>query len=93
MGILDKLFGGKKNSEILSDEEILNAGACPNCWGRQEYDTRFVEYVKDQTMSNINNEREHQKAFIQQFVETNITGIRLKKDDQHLYCTKCKSKY
>ena len=43
-----------------------------------EWDGKFTEYAKDQTKSKINPDIEHQKAFIQQFVETNITGIKLK---------------
>jgi len=38
MGLFSKLIGKKKKSRILSDEDIVNAGACPNCWGVQEYE-------------------------------------------------------
>ena len=93
MGFFSKLFGKKKNSEVFSDEEIAAAGACPNCWGSQEYDGQYFDFAADQTKSNINNDKEGQKAFIQQFVETNITGIKLKKDGDQQACPMCKTKY
>jgi len=93
MGFLTNLFGKKVNSQILSDAEILEASACPNCWGKQAYDAQFVEFVKDQTKSNINHDKQHQKAFVQQFIETNVTGIRLKKDGDQQTCPICKTKY
>lgn len=78
---------------MFSNDEITAAGACPNCWGYNSYDGKFVEYVQDQTKSNINKDKQHQKAFIQQFVEDRITGIRLKKDGDRQVCPACKTKY
>jgi len=34
---------------MLSEKEIIEAGACPNCWGVQAYENQFVDFVKDQT--------------------------------------------
>lgn len=93
MGFFSKLFGKKKNSEVLTDEEIVFSGGCPNCWGYNSYDGKFVDYVQDQTKSNINNDKEHKKAFVQQFIETNVTGIRLKKDGDYQSCPACQTKY
>ena len=93
MGFLGKLFGKKEGSIKLNDQELIEAGACPNCWGRQEYEGEYIEYMKDQTKSNINHDKQHQKAFVQQFVETHVTGIRLKKDGDHLSCPKCSRKF
>lgn len=90
MGLFSKLFGKKKNSETFTDQELIDAGACPNCWGKQEYDGKYVDYVKDQTKSNIDKNKSGKKAFIQQFVETNVTGIRLKKDGDKQTCPACK---
>lgn len=80
MGLFDWLFGKKEesNSTIFTNKEIEDSGACPNCWGKQEYDGKFVVYVEDQTKSNINHNKQGQKAFVQQFIETEITGIQLK---------------
>lgn len=90
MGILNKLF---KSNESLSDNELIDANACPNCWGIQEYDGKFEEYLKDSTKSNISGDKSQRKAFIQQFVETNITGIKLKKDGNTQICPSCKTKF
>lgn len=85
MGIFKNLFG-KKKEPIFTGDELIEAGVCPNCWGYQEYDDKYVDFVKDQTKSNINHDKSGQKAFIQQFVETNITGIKLKNNT----CPSCK---
>jgi len=90
MGFFEKLFGSKEKID-LSEEELIDAGACPNCWGHQEYQDKFIDYIEDQTKSNINHDKSSKKAFIQQFVETNITGIRLKKEGELLVCPSCKS--
>lgn len=90
---ISELFGKKKISIFVSNEEIIEAGACPNCWGRNEYDRHYKEYVYDQKKSNINHDRQGKKAFIQQFVEDHITGIRLKKNGNQLSCPTCKNKY
>jgi len=89
MSMLKKLFGKKSNSKVFTDEELINANACPNCWGREMYDGKFTQYVEDQTKANINHDHQHQKAFVQQFVETYVTGIHLKHGDSHLSCPKC----
>ncbi len=89
MGLIEKLFGGKKPKIELSEKEVIEAGACPNCWGKQEYEGQYIEYLQDQTKSNINNDKSNQKAFVTQFVETHLTGIRLKKDGDKLVCPTC----
>lgn len=90
MGIFEKLFGSKEKIE-LSKDELVEAGACPNCWGHQEYQDKFIEYVEDKAKSNINHDKFNKKTFVQQFVETNITGIRLKKEGDIMTCPSCQS--
>ena len=89
MGIFAKLFGKKSDTHEVSHGELLDAGICPNCWGREDYNGEFTQYVKDQTKSNINHDKFHKKAFIQQFVETNVSGIKLKKENDGLICRHC----
>ena len=91
MSFLSKLFG-KKKTNSLDDSTLIEAGVCPNCWGKMEYDNQYVEYVRDQTKANINHDKSQQKAFVQQFVETHVTGIHLKKDGESLSCPRCKGK-
>ena len=91
MSIFRKLFG-KKNDIVFSNEELLEMNVCPNCWGRQEYQDQFIEKYKDETKSNMN-DKTRRKAFILQFVETNITGIKLTKADGKLVCHTCNTKY
>ena len=42
---------------------------------------------------NINHNPEHQKAFIQQFVETYVTGIKLKNVETFRQCPVCSKGY
>ncbi len=93
MNFLSKLFGKKQPQNKIDDTTLIEAGVCPNCWGRMEYDNQFFEYIEDQTKSNINHDKTHQKAFVQQFVETHITGIHLKTEGDNLICPKCKGSY
>jgi len=93
MGFLSDLWNdlfSNSSSEIKipTKEEILAAGACPNCWGIQQYDDKYVAFRKDKTKSNINSQE--QKAFVTQFVETHVSGIKLLKDADRTYCPKCK---
>jgi hypothetical protein len=93
MKILSKLFEKKEPQNEIEDSVLIEAGVCSNCWGTMEYDNQFVDFVKDQTKSNINKNKTHKKAFIQQFVETYVTGIHLKREGENLYCAKCNSKH
>ncbi len=93
MGLFTGLFGKKEYSDIFTKKELIDAGACPNCWGHQEYDGQYRQFVVDQTKSNINKDHQHQKSFIQQFVETNLEGIRLKKDEGELSCPACSKRF
>lgn len=93
MGFLGKLLGQKSGQVKLDEQALLEAGACPNCWGRQSYDNKFTEFVKDQTKANTNHDKANQKAFVQQFVETHVSGIKLKLTDGGRSCPTCKKNY
>lgn len=88
--MLNKLFGKKDPAESYTSDELVDAGICPNCWGRQEYQDQFREYVVDRNKAN-NGDVPGKKAFIEQFVQDHITGIKLKGDV--LTCPTCKLKY
>jgi len=93
MGFFKKFFSKKDSTNSLSDQQIIAAGACPSCWGHSEYDGQFRKYVEDRTKSNINKDKQGQKTFVMQFVETNVTGIRLIKDGDFQSCPACKATY
>ena len=86
--IKEFLKNRSEGKKVLAPE-----GVCPNCWGKQAYADEFVTFTEDQTKANVNHDKEHQKAFIQQFMETNVTGIQLKRDGSELTCSRCKVKY
>lgn len=91
MGFFSRLFGKKDNKIELTKEELVEAGACPNCWGTQDYGGQYIEYRKDQTKSNINNDKQNQKAFVAEFVETHVSGIKLTRKEDRLQSPKCKA--
>ena len=87
---LKKLFGSKNPAQEYNKPELIEAGVCPNCWGKQEYQDKFRGYVIDRNKVN-NGDVPGKKAFIQQFVQDHITGIKLKSEE--LTCPTCKIKY
>jgi len=64
-----QFFGKTRNKQQLE----MAAINCPNCWGKKQENNRFIQFTK----WNYTHNRKNNKAFIQKFVETNITGIRL----------------
>ena len=93
MSFLKKLFGNKETKLKLEEQDIVEAGACPNCWGIYEYEDQFIQAEVDRQRDIINQDRSAQKAFVQKFIEDHITGIRLKKDGNRMACPKCSGKY
>lgn len=62
-------------------------GACPNCWGKQEYDGKVRRLYKDKQI-DVNNHKAHY-SFIRNFVIKHIDGIRLKKGNNGYECPTC----
>lgn len=93
MKFLDKLLSLLISDKKVKEGVLVEEKVCPNCWGKQEYGGEVREYVRDSTKSNINKDFENQKAFVAQFVETHVTGIRLKSDGDKLVCNGCNKKY
>lgn len=89
MGLFD--FFKKKKASSIGEQDLLEANVCPNCWGKQDYDGQFVNYVKDQQKDVVN--KQTQKAFIGKFVDTYVSGIRLKSEGNQLSCPACKGKF
>jgi len=81
----------KKNVKDQDDQEIVEAGLCPNCWGKQEYDGKFMKAIKDKQV-DINN-GDATNAFIQDFVKTYLEPIKLQNRDIYSQCPACKVKY
>ena len=92
MNVIKKIFGNKP-SEIFTKEELIENAVCPNCWGRYDYDGQYKEFVDDQTKASKTPGATNRKAFIAKFVETHITGIRLKNEGERLVCTACNTGY
>lgn len=82
-GGVDTRFSMATNSYLKN--ETQEAGDCPNCWGRQEYQDVSKDFMYDATKSNLVKDKSLKKAFIAQFVETYVDGISLKND----VCSSC----
>ena len=66
-------------------------GLCPNCWGSQEYDNTIRELYKDKQIDVNNHDTNH--AFIQDFVVSHVSGIKLKKGNTGMVCPTCHTAY
>ena len=73
------------------DTPEIPEGYCPNCWGRQEYDDKFVEVAEDRQIDINNHNSMATRAFVQEFVTTYLDGIRLRKDGNKFVCPSCKT--
>jgi len=77
----------------LSSAQLIEAGVCPNCWGKMQYDSKYQDYLKDATKDNVSGRSDGRKSFVLQFIETHVDGIKLKKDGDKLDCPKCSTTY
>jgi len=90
--IIDKLFN-RNNLPPLKSEELVDMNVCPNCWGHQEYQDMYHSHVKNQGgMQDLKDPR-NRRTFVQQFVETHITGIKLVQDDDGAACPSCRTRF
>lgn len=87
MSFIDEIasFFSKSEEETKGQTPV---GACPICWGEQEYDGEIRQLYKDKQI-DVNNGKAHH-AFIQEFVVERIDGIHLKKGNHGLQCPTCK---
>ncbi|NND77478.1 MAG: hypothetical protein HKN39_04790 [Flavobacteriales bacterium] len=86
MGFWAGLFGIKRDPIIEAP-----VGVCPNCWGKQEWDNKYIELAKDKQIDVNNKAQDH--AFIQEFVVNHLDGIKLKKERDYYHCPQCSLKY
>jgi hypothetical protein len=78
-------FSKKENNEPTGDAPI---GICPNCWGKQEWEGEFYEFMKG---SKNEKRDETYNNFINKIVESNIDGIAIQKDSYT--CKTCNVNY
>lgn len=84
MRIINKLLDILTGKKLDSNEHLIEAEVCPNCWGKQEYANEYKEIIKERAR-NAN----EQKAFVEKFIETHLTGVRLKQKFDKLVCETC----
>lgn len=85
----------KKYKDLFSKEELLSRDICPDCWEQMTYYNEYMTYVEDRTKTDIHGpvSDSSNKAFIEDFVQDNITGIKLKNDHHRKYCPTCKHNF
>ena len=86
---LSGLFGSKKLE--LTKEELLDNSTCPQCWGHTNFGDQMREIQKDHTKDLVN--KSARNAFVRDFIDKHVTGIKLKTDGDKMVCPKCKSGY
>lgn len=74
--IIDNITHYFKNPKTHK-EDSSPEGTCPLCWGRQEYDGKIRNLLKDKQV-DVNNHKESY-MLIQNFMKHNIDGVKLKK--------------
>lgn len=79
----------KKPKEDTKDK--TPEGLCPNCWGSQEYDNMVRDLYEDKQIDINNQDANH--AFIQDFIITQVQGIKLVKGNNSFECPTCRTKY
>ncbi len=82
-----------KNRVVFSDQELIEQGVCPYCWDDMAYYNQYMSYVEDRTKADIHGPNDKTKAFIEEFVQSNITGIQLKNDGSRHICPNCGSEF
>lgn len=86
MNFLKKLLSSNTKEEVA----LLTKGYCPNCWGDQEYADEVREKFKDPQIDVNNGDAKY--AFVQDFIVTHLTGIKLKSTTAGVGCPRCKLK-
>lgn len=74
-------------SNITENLSITPEGLCPNCWGIHEYGGKFYESVKNEP--NHINKSNPNIGWIQDYVNKNLTDIKLQSTTQGIVCPNC----
>lgn len=86
--IIDKIITYDKN-ENSKEKDSCIIDTCPVCWGYQQYNGKIIALPTDKQIDVNNHSGSY--SFIQEFVKTNIDGIKLKEGEVKI-CPKCGSK-
>lgn len=82
-----------KNTDNFTRDELIARGLCPDCWNNMAYYNEYMTFVEDRTKADIHGTKDHKKAFIEEYVQDNITGIQLKNDKNRHYCPSCEKDF
>jgi hypothetical protein len=90
MNFIKSLVSFFKKHPVYDDQKTPE-GFCPNCWGRQEYGSKFYEVAKNYN-TDINSS-DPQLGWIQEYANKNLTGIVLQPKNDKIVCQNCKLIY
>ena len=62
-------------------------GFCPNCWGTQEYEGKFVKAIHQEQidLNNVDNKQ----GWVQAYATKHFEGIKLKETEDYYECPSC----
>ncbi len=79
--VANYLKGNKNNLEVAE-------GYCPNCWGQQTYEGKFLELMQTERI-DLNNVTA-KKGWIQAHAVKHFEGIKVKQTSDAFECPSCK---
>jgi len=88
MSLFDSIFDYLKKRK---HDKSVPKGYCPNCWGYQEYEGKFLNTLQKENI-DLNNLKE-KKGWIQEYAIKHFEGIKLKETDDLFECPNCKLAY
>lgn len=86
MGLIERIQAWLMKNDTATSPD----GICPNCWGRQEYNGKLLDVVRDHEIDVKNKDHFAQDAFIKQFAREHVDGIQLQNTDKGHYCPVCR---
>lgn len=78
MDVVESITKYLKNTNT-KDQDSCPEGLCPICWGYQQYDGKIRDLLEDKQI-DVNNHADSYMV-IQEFVKTNIDGMKLKEGE------------
>jgi len=82
--ILEKIKAYFSKKEKGESTESAPEGMCPTCWGREEWDGKYYEIVKDK---HLHPEVDTYSHFISKIVDKHVSTTR-KHEDKYI-CISC----
>jgi hypothetical protein len=87
--LIKKMFN-KKKKDVFSE---VPDGVCANCWGYEEYGDLVRDKFREQQVAVNHHDPTQQYSFINDFVVTHLSGIKLNTTVHGTECPTCRAVY